>query len=59
MQMISREQLHTARLSLNLSVNALAKLADVSPHTVWNLEGGSDFRASPRNHHAASKLALP
>jgi len=44
--MISREQRHTARLSLNLSANALAKLADVAVNTILNIEDGKDFKQS-------------
>jgi transcriptional regulator with XRE-family HTH domain len=44
--MISAKQLHTARLSLNLSVNALAKMAGVAPNSVWNIEDDKDHKAS-------------
>lgn len=46
MQIISREQLHTARLSLGLSLNALAKLAGVATNTVLNIEEGADYKQS-------------
>jgi DNA-binding XRE family transcriptional regulator len=44
--MISRQQLHIARLSLDMSVNALAKLAGVAPNTVWAIEQGADYKQS-------------
>lgn len=44
--MISSWQLHAGRVSLGLSVNALARAAEVAPNSILNIEDGRDFKAS-------------
>jgi hypothetical protein len=44
--MITKDQLHIGRVSLNLNVAQLARLAGVAPNSIHGIERGFDFKAS-------------